>query len=481
MIGKLLYMLVAGGLGGVIAWLITEPLLSPDSVRIQSPEGYRQLVLFGMIGGASIGMMIGLASGFAQGSKAHAGRGFVGGLGVGLIGGALGITFGQAIFSLLVKEISPYNPNAAEIAKLVIARTLGWGTFGALLGLSEGIVGRSWRRMQQGAIGGLIGGGGGGLLFDLVGCLSLPLLVATDPGRFTPEGVGEIGIFSRGIALSLMGAAIGLFIGLLEVLTRHAWIRVVMGRNEGKEYPLDRPTCLIGRHELADVPLFGDPNVAPTHAQVIRRGGVYTLVDGGTPAGTFLNGQRITQAPLRDGDRINIGGFTLLFREKAGAAAKRARDLQRAVPPPPPVPEGVCPFCGQRKDPLTGMCACAVPTAPGATAAPISLPGGATLGTAAVVMGQATTLRALDGILAGQSFPISPAGLSVGREQGRDLVLPDPTVSRRHARFVFEQGQLVLYDEGSTNGTFVNEQRITRQMLKPGDIVRIGQFRFQVE
>jgi pSer/pThr/pTyr-binding forkhead associated (FHA) protein len=40
---------------------------------------------------------------------------------------------------------------------------------------------------------------------------------------------------------------------------------------------------------------------------------------------------------------------------------------------------------------------------------------------------------------------------------------------------------LILYDEGSTNGTFVNEQRITRQPLQPGDIVRFGNVRFRVE
>jgi pSer/pThr/pTyr-binding forkhead associated (FHA) protein len=66
------------------------------------------------------------------------------------------------------------------------------------------------------------------------------------------------------------------------------------------------------------------------------------------------------------------------------------------------------------------------------------------------------------------------AGMTVGRE-GCDHVLPDPEVSRKHATFRQVDGQLGIDDAASTNGTFVNEVRVTGvQVIVPGDRVRFG-------
>lgn len=96
-------------------------------------------------------------------------------------------------------------------------------------------------------------------------------------------------------------------------------------------------------------------------------------------------------------------------------------------------------------------------------------------------MAQALTLVGLDGAFAGQRIPITPAGLTVGRETDNMLIVPDPSVSRRHARFALENGALVVYDLNSTNGVFVNEQRVSQRILQSGDVVRFGSIRFRVE
>jgi predicted component of type VI protein secretion system len=73
----------------------------------------------------------------------------------------------------------------------------------------------------------------------------------------------------------------------------------------------------------------------------------------------------------------------------------------------------------------------------------------------------------------GREHSLAP-GTTIGRE-GCDVVLPDPEVSRRHATIRELDGSPAIEDLGSTNGTFVNDRRISGvQELKDGDVVRLG-------
>ena len=67
----------------------------------------------------------------------------------------------------------------------------------------------------------------------------------------------------------------------------------------------------------------------------------------------------------------------------------------------------------------------------------------------------------------------------IGRELGNDLVLPDPAISRRHARILCTLAECQIEDLGSQNGTFLNEERLVAHQprpLIPGDVVRIGEY-----
>ena len=68
--------------------------------------------------------------------------------------------------------------------------------------------------------------------------------------------------------------------------------------------------------------------------------------------------------------------------------------------------------------------------------------------------------------------------ISIGREKG-DIILKNPAVSAKHARLKSEQGVFVLEDMNSTNGTFVNQGRISTQQLHHGDIINIGKFELE--
>ncbi len=89
--------------------------------------------------------------------------------------------------------------------------------------------------------------------------------------------------------------------------------------------------------------------------------------------------------------------------------------------------------------------------------------------------GRSFVLRFISGKYQGGEFPIAPEkDIIVGRSSDLDMVLVEDMVSRRHARIAIADEQIWIEDLGSTNGTFVNGEKIKRARLKEGDRVLIG-------
>ena len=84
-------------------------------------------------------------------------------------------------------------------------------------------------------------------------------------------------------------------------------------------------------------------------------------------------------------------------------------------------------------------------------------------------------LRFISGKYQGGEFPVVPEKqILVGRSSDLDMVLVEDMVSRKHARIAMQADQIWIEDLGSTNGTFVNGEKIKRARLKEGDRVLIG-------
>lgn len=80
--------------------------------------------------------------------------------------------------------------------------------------------------------------------------------------------------------------------------------------------------------------------------------------------------------------------------------------------------------------------------------------------------------RAID-----QTFPLKATEISVGRDPANDIFLDDITVSRQHAKIVFDGRNCIIQDKGSLNGTYLNKQRIEKAKLHHKDELQIGKFK----
>ena len=478
----------------LIAWAIMEPTrLMPDyECRISDGATF----MIGLLSGLLPGLLLGIAEGLSGLSQRDATRTTLSGGLVGMIGGIVGMFFGNAVYATFERiGRSGGTPQFASFFLLVIGRSVGWAFLGGFIGLSQGLATLSTKKMINGGIGGVIGGGLGGCVFEILVWMNKGGAIAFEPPLI------------RFVAFAATGGAIGLFIGFIEEIAKKAWLVKLVGRNEGKEYEIYKPLTVLGRDELADIPVFGDSDVIEKHAAIMVQGSKHVIEDSGSFGGTTVNGNRISKEILKDGDLIQIGKTQFLFHDKATAGLGHNRVKEPGAGVSIPTSQHICPFCGSVKD-ASGNCQCSVIGQGGLSQQPAAFPQDpfqtivqppATSGQPTQVLNQApqpavpmpnnggapdrgARLVAVSGPYAGNTFVLKSGETQVGRDAAKDIPLPnDTTVSRNHARIVDEAATFVLYDLGSTNGTYVNGNKITRQELSVGDLVQIGSTKFRFE
>ncbi len=411
---------ILGALAGLLTWLVSEPF-----ARTAANHGVRAGTTTFSIGsfyGWFAHMMLGATIvGFVAFSvsleRMRIGKALLWGLAALVLGGFLGwladSQSDQLCIRLLRSEAIP--PMAA---------TLIWH-FSVAMSLAVGIAVCTQPTVDR--VLRMLAGGVGAALGSFMARLFLaPLSVVIALARGNGGGWQPYDP-DRLVDHLVMGLILGLCVGLGETLLTSARLRLVLGRNEGRDFLIGGRLNRLGSAEGIEVPLFGDPAVAPVHAQIWQQDGRWLIQDAGAVAGTWVNGQRIGQAWLQGGETIQVGSFSLVFLLKGQAAP--------AYIVPAPIP------------------------APVAVVAPVV---------------PALSHRLVDGF--GSIFDL-PMGVSeIGRETTMLVSLAhDGLVSRRHARVTVVGDQAVVEDLGSRNGTSVNGQPATTGVtLCDGDMIEVG-------
>jgi pSer/pThr/pTyr-binding forkhead associated (FHA) protein len=242
----------------------------------------------------------------------------------------------------------------------------------------------------------------------------------------------------------------------------------IVSLTDGREYAVTGASLVFGREAGCDVVVTGK-DVSRRHAEIVTTPKGYMVVDSSTN-GTFVNDEKIEgQRLLMRADVIKIGDEQFRFYADAAPAPSSpppgpAASPPLAAPPSTPVPSGA----GHRlQNTSFGMAA-----APRASATTPSVPAG---GAAAAVPAAMGNFLFRTGPLKGQRYQIKTPVLNIGRADYNDLVIPDASVSTSHAKLQRREGVWMLVDLDSTNGTFVDGDKIGGEApLAPGAMVRFG-------
>ncbi|MEC7521878.1 MAG: FHA domain-containing protein [Myxococcota bacterium] len=227
----------------------------------------------------------------------------------------------------------------------------------------------------------------------------------------------------------------------VRLLVRSCWAARAAGGEGGSVddavYEFDQSRVVIGRGRGADVRL---PHraVSVRHASIELDGTRYVVVDHGATNGTRVQGVRIVPdrpKPLRDGDRIEVGGFAIHFQSgvtttRSTSAEKTSSLARRLARETLPIEETLEPFVAILNGPREG---------------------------------EVFTL------------PPAPARVRIGRGEECELCLPDSDASREHAELEVGLDGVVVRDLGSKNGVLFGQRKVTERILSDRDELQIGQ------
>jgi type III secretion system (T3SS) inner membrane Yop/YscD-like protein len=285
------YLGLAGLVGSLAGWGICEPFFSDNP---QTRNGWAEIVMLPLIVMFTC-LGLGVAESIVERSAKKA-------LIRGLLAVALGLVFGfifdwlaNFIFIIGKAIIASLGVQTYKNPAFWLVRGIAWAVFGVAGGIVYGLVDRSGAKTKYGILGGLIGAGLGGTVFDPISFLT------------------RTGSLSRAVGFGLLGLATGVAIGIVESALKDRWLYVASGPLAGKQFILYKPLTTIGSSQSCDIYLFKDTSILPQHGAIEMRG-AQTFIRSDGPI--FVSGSPARTRALQSGDLIQIGRYAFHFRER---------------------------------------------------------------------------------------------------------------------------------------------------------------------
>lgn len=226
---------------------------------------------------------------------------------------------------------------------------------------------------------------------------------------------------------------------------------------DGREYTVGSGPLSLGRDASANVVVSGQ-EVSRHHAEIRSEPDGYVLVDLSVN-GTYVNGDRIGKRHvLARADVIRIGNDEFRFYADAGSAP--AAPSAEPQEPTAPAPAGAS---IRLSDTMHG-----IPIASGSSEQRHNTPPSPSAAPLASFLFRSGELK-------GRRLPIKVPVVNIGRGDYNDVVIADPSVSTMHAKLQRRDTIWILTDLGSTNGTYVEGERLTGEApLGPGTTLKFG-------
>jgi hypothetical protein len=285
------YLGLAGLVGATAGWAAIEPWF------VDGPGPNRAWQTFALI--ALVVTLQCVAYGVAESIVERSPKKALtrGGLSIplGAVFGAVISVIAGIVFLICVSFVAGMGAQTARNPAFWVARGIAWMVLGVAPGAVYGIVGLSSKKAMYGILGGVIGAGLGGMLFD-------PIALLTKGGAA-----------SRGVGFALLGLATGIAMGLVESALKDRWLYVTAGPLAGKQFILYKARTLIGSDQKCDIYLFKDPNVLPEHAIVEIAG---TRVQFRALGPAYVSGQPARVQVLQSGNSVQIGRYAFRYSER---------------------------------------------------------------------------------------------------------------------------------------------------------------------
>ena len=276
---------LAGLVGGMIGAVLSEVIQGGGESRFFNNSLEVSTGVWFALALLGIGAAMSVSQGIAERNPEKSGQAALLAIPASLVGGFIAGVIAQSVYGPLSESGLPNE----------IPRAVGWAIAGGLGGAAVGAGFRSFIRVRNCAIGGLAGGFVGGLAFNTVG-----------------EIVGS-GFSSRFVGITLIGALMGLAVGLIDKVTVTSFIEQAMREGAPIRFSLFDQSTILGCAGNVGITVKGDPNVSEHHLRLTKQGSSLGFQCVGNAFPITVNGQQATSGMLNNGDVFIVGNTQLRY------------------------------------------------------------------------------------------------------------------------------------------------------------------------